>query len=442
MGFTLTPDAAREIIERNDKNRDCLFPFLNGDDLNSSPTQSASRWAINFWDWPEGRAKAYPELFAILDGNVRPERQRIKPNGEYALRHPLPTLWWIYGEKRPAMFHAIGRHQFFEKHPKNVNYPDQPLERVIASTRTTKYVAATFFRETIIFDQGLIVFPLKSAYFITVMHSSIYDAWVRKCASSLGSSTVYYNPTDCFDTFPFPTKLPVKESRADFRDEILLAADMLGEKYHALRAECMVENNFGLTKFYNAFHNPSEKSSRLEELRSLQCQMDLAITQAYGWTDLSLNHGFQEVSYLPENDRIRFTISEAARLEVLRRLSELNRQRNEAEDSQCLNVNTTARASTRATRGGRTATLALIQPSLDFDIKAAKPLNGVTPATAILGFLNANDGWHAKTDVLAATGITDGQWNSAIAELIAGGKVERKGERRGARYRFISEAGE
>ncbi len=170
--------------------------------------------------------------------------------------------------------------------------------------------------------------------------------------------------------------------------------------------------------------------------------MDLAITQAYGWTDLSLNHGFQEVSYLPENDRIRFTISEAARLEVLRRLSELNRQRNEAEDSQCLNVNTTARASTRATRGGRTATLALIQPSLDFDIKAAKPLNGVTPATAILGFLNANDGWHAKTDVLAATGITDGQWNSAIAELIAGGKVERKGERRGARYRFISEAGE
>ena len=436
MGFTLTPNDAREIIERNEKNKDCLFPFLNGDDLNSSPSQSASRWAINFWDWPEERAKAYPELFAIVDENVRPERQRLKPNGEYALRPPLPTLWWIYGEKRPAMFHAIGRHQFFEKHPKNVNYPDQPLERVIASTRTTKYVAATFFRETIVFDQGLIVFPLKSAYFITIMHSSIYDAWVRKCASSLGSSTVYYNPSDCFDTFAFPSKLPVKESSADFCDETLLAANMMGEKYHALRAECMVENNIGLTKFYNAFHNPGEKGSRLEELRSLQCQMDLAVIQAYGWIDLNLKHGFQEVSYLPENDRIRFTISEAARLEVLRRLSELNRQRNEAEVSQCLHFNTTARASTRATRGGRTANAALIQPSLNFESGAAMPVNSVTPATAILSFLNANDGWHAKADVLAATGITDGQWNAAIADLISGSRVERQGERRGARYRI------
>ena len=35
--------------------------------------------------------------------------------------------------------------------------------------------------------------------------------------------------------------------------------------------------------------------------------------------------------YLPENDRIRFTISEPARLEVLRRLSRLNRERCQAE---------------------------------------------------------------------------------------------------------------
>jgi hypothetical protein len=37
------------------------------------------------------------------------------------------------------------------------------------------------------------------------------------------------------------------------------------------------------------------------------------------------------VPYLPENDRIRFTISESARLEVLRRLSRLNRERWQAE---------------------------------------------------------------------------------------------------------------
>lgn len=77
----------------------------------------------------------------------------------------------------------------------------------------------------------------------------------------------------------------------------------------------------------------------------------------------------------------------------------------------------------------------MVQPSLDFESGAGMPVSGVTPATAILGFLNANDGWFAKTDVLAATNITDGQWNTAIAELIEGGKVDRQGERRGARYR-------
>ena len=49
-------------------------------------------------------------------------------------------------------------------------------------------------------------------------------------------------------------------------------------------------------------------------------------------------------------------------------------------------------------------------------------------------FLKASSGWHAKADILGATGITDGQWNAAINDLIAGGRVERQGEKRGARY--------
>ncbi len=44
--------------------------------------------------------------------------------------------------------------------------------------------------------------------------------------------------------------------------------------------------------------------------------MDLVVRDAYGWQDLDLGHGFHEVEYLPENDRVRFTISEAARAVV------------------------------------------------------------------------------------------------------------------------------
>jgi hypothetical protein len=139
---------------------------------------------------------------------------------------------------------------------------------------------------------------------------------------------------------------------------------------------------------------------------------------------------------LPESDRVRFTISEAARVEVLRRLSELNHQLYEEEVARGLRADDTPRSSTRVPRAGRAQSAATTQPSFDFEATATTVLDGSTPTTAILGFLGAHDGWHAKADVLTATGITDGQWNAAIADLIAGSRVERQGERRGARYRI------
>jgi hypothetical protein len=60
------------------------------------------------------------------------------------------------------------------------------------------------------------------------------------------------------------------------------------------------------------------------ELRSLHKEMDETVFKAYGWTDIDLAHDFYEMDYLPENDRIRYTISPAARREILKRLLQLN----------------------------------------------------------------------------------------------------------------------
>jgi hypothetical protein len=50
--------------------------------------------------------------------------------------------------------------------------------------------------------------------------------------------------------------------------------------------------------------------------------MDQAVAVAYGWDDLALDHNFHETK-----QGIRYTISEAARREVLDRLLQLNHQR-------------------------------------------------------------------------------------------------------------------
>ena len=44
--------------------------------------------------------------------------------------------------------------------------------------------------------------------------------------------------------------------------------------------------------------------------------------------------------------------------------------------------------------------------------------------------------------ILTVTGITDGQWNTTVNELLASGRIERQGERRGARYRIIKGGGQ
>ena len=208
------------------------------------------------------------------------------------------------------------------------------------------------------------------------------------------------------------------------------AINKTGKEYYEYRQSLIAKYGIGLTKVYNKFHDASEVSSDIWNLRELHRQLDISVATSYGWHDISLDHAFHETKQW-----VRFTISESARIDVLRRLSELNRQRYKEEVARGLHADAAPRTSTRASRAGRATSSATAQPSLDFENEAATTVYGAAPAKAILGFLNARNGWHAKADVLAATGITDGQWNAAIADLIAGGRVERQGERRGARYR-------
>ncbi|GEL26122.1 hypothetical protein PSU4_50760 [Pseudonocardia sulfidoxydans NBRC 16205] len=76
LGFTMEPGRAQELIAADPRNADVLFPYLNGQDLNSDPECRARRWVIDIHDWPEDRAAAYPECFAQVRELVKPEREQ------------------------------------------------------------------------------------------------------------------------------------------------------------------------------------------------------------------------------------------------------------------------------------------------------------------------------------------------------------------------------
>lgn len=353
-GFVLEPSEAQRLIGNSTRNRDVLFPFLNGDDLNNKPDQSASRWVINFFDWPEEKARQYPDCYEIINRLVKPDRQRwaVDKNGEeivgeYALRKPLPQKWWIYGEKRPALYQAI-----------------QTLDRVLVIARISKTVAFELLEKRKVFADALVVIPLSNYSAFACLQSTIHNNWAWLYCTTM-KSDLNYTPGQTFETFPF-----LQIIRSNRQQQL----DAVGESYHIYRRQLMLTMQLGLTKTYNAFHSlvikkaittavlqdlskisiekeygkeiwnlwnhlqKTEGTCSIEEaiagivkLRELHVQMDNAVLEAYGWSDIQLRHDFYEVDYLPENDRVRFTIHPDARKEILKRLLELNHKIHEEE---------------------------------------------------------------------------------------------------------------
>ena len=335
QGFVLEPEAAEALITRNLKNREVLFPYLNGEDLNSRSDQSPSRWVINFQDWPLDHRSApegydgpvaadYPDCLEIVERLVKLERTS-KPASDVA-KYP----WWQFWRQRNELYRTIAS-----------------LERVMVVAQVTKPVAFSFTQIDRVLDAKLIALALEKFAYLALMQSGFHYVWSWKYCTTL-ETRLSYTPTAIFETFPFP---PGFEPNASSTTSMPLhvTLDSLGSRLDADRREIMLRLDIGLTKLYNLYHEPGlDAAAAIKEskcceavafwavekivaLRELHKSIDESVRDAYGWKDLPLQHGFHELEFLPENDRVRYTVSNAARKEILRSLLKLNHERHAKE---------------------------------------------------------------------------------------------------------------
>lgn len=289
IGFVLGPEEAEELLAQNPRNADCIFLYLNGEDLNSHPEQKPNRAVICFHDWELERAQEYPDLLRIAEERVKPEREALRNRDDRRDREH----WWRFARYRGDMRPAIA-----------------PLRRVLVRSRIAEVHALVFVPKDWIFNEKIIVFAFDDDYHFNLLQSNVHEVWMRRFTSTLRTD-INYAPTDCFDTFPFP-QTPTVEAKA--------CADRVGAEYHEHRRQVMLARNLGLTKTYNLFHNSDCTDADIQRLRELHAEMDQAILSCYGWQDLDPRHGFHQ----NERGQTRFTVSPDARREVLRRLLELN----------------------------------------------------------------------------------------------------------------------
>ena len=180
MGFTFddtdkkgiaTPIAEMErLTEVAPRNREAIFPYIGGEEVNTIPTHAHHRYVINFRDYPLRRedlgdrwvdgdkdqrhewlgrgivpldypapvAEDWRDLMAIVEEKVKPERMKVN-------RKVRRDRWWQFGDRQPALYGAIAG-----------------LKRVlVVNCGATPYLALAFLSARTVFANTLERLPLR-----------------------------------------------------------------------------------------------------------------------------------------------------------------------------------------------------------------------------------------------------------------------------------------
>jgi methylase of polypeptide subunit release factors len=334
-GFVLTPTEAAELFSQDDRNREVIFPYLTGDDINSMRGQEVERYVIDFRDMPLTKAQAYTEPFNIVEQKVKPYRDELEDG------NPAKKRWWQYERRRPELYEEITR-----------------FETVFVMAQTSKTFACLRFSTDWVFSVKCVVFATNSLNDYAILQSVFHESWSWRWGTPMGGGRLQYALKKCAHSFPFPKII----------DASLEALALTLENH---RSDLTIRLWLGLTDIYNLFHAPDlearlatlyrrRSASRTDwrsevpvehsatagsltqeqardailQLRTLHRELDQAVLTAYGWHQdssdgpvITLGHDFQQVETLPENDRTRYTITPQARKDLLTRLLKLNHQR-------------------------------------------------------------------------------------------------------------------
>ncbi len=294
------------LLQADPRNKERIFSYLGGEELNSSPTLDPGRFILDFGDMTKDQAMQWPGLFAVVESKVRISRLSVA-------RKDRRETWWLHASRTPDL------KRFLETH-----------ERCLVISQVSTYLALAFSGRGVVFPHTLVLFLFDSWSAFAALQSNVQETWARFFASSM-KDDLRYTASDCFETFPFP---PAWQTNPTL--------EATGKAYYDFRAALMVKNQEGLTKTYNRFHDPDERSPAILQLRTLHADMDRAVLEAYGWSDVPtacdffLDHGEEgddedEGGKKRKKKPYRYRWPDEVRDDVLARLIELNRVRAEDE---------------------------------------------------------------------------------------------------------------
>ncbi|WP_291518690.1 DNA methyltransferase [Acidovorax sp.] len=203
--------------------------------------------------------------------------ERVKPERDVNNRESRRKKWWLFGETNPKLRRQL-----------------TGLKRYVATVETSKHRLFLFMDQTILPDNMLVAIASADSFHLGILSSAVHVNWALAAGGRLGvGNDPRYNKSRCFETFPFPDLDPAgvlaerirslaeqidahrKTQQAAHPDATLTAVYNVLEKLRtgeALTAKEKVVHEHGLVSV----------------LKSLHDELDAAVLEAYGWSDVRL----------------------------------------------------------------------------------------------------------------------------------------------------------
>jgi type II restriction/modification system DNA methylase subunit YeeA len=194
--FDIDAETARKMLSaplnpNGRPNSDVVRPWVNALDITRRPR---NMFIIDFGtDMTESEAAPYEMPFEYVKHHVKPAR--VENN-----RASYATNWWIHGEARGDLRHAIA-----------------VLKKYILTPRHSRHRLFAWEAKDTIPDSATFAFAREDDYFFGVLHSSIHEVWARAQGTQVREveSGFRYTPNSTFDTFPFPWPPGTEPSEAE-----------------------------------------------------------------------------------------------------------------------------------------------------------------------------------------------------------------------------------
>ena len=163
-------------------NSDVVRPFRNGSDL---VRENSNRWIVDFG---VGRTKESAAVYVLPFQHVveNVKEDRLRNNDSWRRKH-----WWLLGRTLRDFREATLGHA-----------------RYLGTARVAKHRIFVWLDTVVLPDSKVIAIASEDDAIFGVLQSRVHELWTLAMCGWHGiGNDATYNPTECFETFPFPFPL-------------------------------------------------------------------------------------------------------------------------------------------------------------------------------------------------------------------------------------------